>query len=790
MKGIAGTSSIAGMLFLALAACSGQAAAVEFTIGETAIKFDTLFTVGAMWRMQDRDPSLIGKSSLHRLGNPITDPGAEPGAAGHPRGLCYSRVGNDGINGPVRDTGTAGAGGTIQFRGGAITDGCSTSDTGAIQAYVARPGGYNPSGDNGNLNFDKHDVAHAIAKLTSDISFSLYDFNIFVRPTLYFDANYTDFTTQYADSTLQDVRVPLPENVVRRVGTNAESFNDGQVLDFTISRIFNVLDRDLSVKVGNQVLNWGESSLLVFNSLNSINPLDASKVRMPGVDLKEFFRPVGMVLAGAELTEGASLEAWYQYDWRSIIIDPPGTFFSQSDVLGGEFLEGGAYAQNGQGREPDDPEALFRGIDTCDPAAPAEPGQVGPCFSGIGTLGSTSSRIVRRNYAEEARRKPSDSGQYGVALKMFLEDFNNGTELAFYYANYHSRLPLQSAIAATVRSCIRSAADLLPGGNCGYQGPGIDADNPATPENEETLPVDTLSIFFEYPEDIQMYGVSFNTTVGDWAWSGEFAYRPALPTQVHTLDVVLAALGPSFPDTPVVVPGVTTLYQRYAFPDFISQYRGIAGGYENGQYIRGYEELETGQLSTTLLKLIGGDNPFGASQITFLAELGVNRVFNMPTLDVLQFQGGGTDTPVSSGADGSQGINPADLRCSPDSATCFGGSLAPVNSRQNATAHKDLKGFGASESYGYRILNLNRWDSALLGANIELLNIIQHDVRGTTPGIGTNFIHGRKQFAMGLRFDYLSTYNGEIRYSWFTGGGRRDGLRDRDNIFVTLGYQF
>ncbi|MBI3171749.1 MAG: DUF1302 family protein, partial [Hydrocarboniphaga effusa] len=39
-------------------------------------------------------------------------------------------------------------------------------------------------------------------------------------------------------------------------------------------------------------------------------------------------------------------------------------------------------------------------------------------------------------------------------------------------------------------------------------------------------------------------------------------------------------------------------------------------------------------------------------------------------------------------------------------------------------------------------------------------------------------------------FDYLSSYIGEVRYTWFTGGANRDGSRDKDNIFVTLGYQF
>jgi len=147
----------------------------------------------------------------------------------------------------------------------------------------------------------------------------------------------------------------------------------------------------------------------------------------------------------------------------------------------------------------------------------------------------------------------------------------------------------------------------------------------------------------------------------------------------------------------------------------------------------------------------------------------------------LQFEGSGSDTAISSGADGTQGIDPP----------LVDGNDRTPNIRQNPTAHKDYYGYGTSESYGYRLLNLNRWESALFGRiNLETLAIIRHDVKGTTPGIATNFTHGRKQFNFGLRGDYLSTYIAEIRYTWFTGGGKRDGQRDRDNVFVTVGYQF
>jgi hypothetical protein len=736
----------------ALAAHCGAAAAIDFDIGGTTIKFDNLLTVGVSWRMQDRDPSLIGKSSLHRLNNPV-----DPANPGTPPGLCFTRDDDNGFDGadPAVNNGTWDQG---YYTVGVIPAACSFSTQGA--AFAAAPGSYAPNGDNGNLNFEKGDIVHALAKVTSDISFSVADYNFFIRPIVYFDVNYTDFEEYHPDTTMLPRHTQLPDAVEKQVGF------DYDLLDYNVSHLFTLGDRDLSVRLGNQVLNWGESSFLPFNSLNTINPLDATKLRFPGADLKEFFQPVGMLVMGTEVMENVSVEGFFQYDWKPLRIDPVGTFFSQSDTLGA----GGTHAMLGFGKNPDDPDGLYEPLDTC--SAP------GTCVDSAGLIGSTASRTIYRDFAEEARRKPDDMGQYGLALRTFLEGVNNGTELAFYFANYHSRLPIASFISS-VETCMgqtdpdNPALDLSPLGACQVT-PGS-----TVAAGVEPVPVDTVRIVIEYPEDIRVYGLSFNTTVGDYALSGEYAFRDNLPVQVHTTDLTFAALNPAVPEAPI--PGLLPS-RRQAFPDFVSVYRGIVGGYGPETYIRGYESMKSGQANLTVLRLVGGDNPIAASQMTFLFEMGMNKTFDMPSLHELQFQGGGVDTHISDASDGTEGINPNDPALNQDAVA--------NTQRQNVTAHRDYKGFGTSESYGYRLLNLSRWDSALFGANIETLTLLQHDVKGTTPGIGTNFVHGRKQIAFGVRFDYLSTWIGEVRYSWATGGAKRDGLRDRDNMFVSLGYQF
>jgi hypothetical protein len=761
---------------LTLTAVPGKALAVDIPIGDlTTINITNLFTVGAMVRMQDHDHSLIGKSTLAAmLGNPAP---------------CIARVGGS-PSGPNPDGPNSFAGDTCN----STVDDPNFGD--ANQRFLAQPGALGPNADNGNTNFDKYDVVHAAAKLTTDISFALNafdtEFNFFFRPLVYFDQRYVNFIETNPDTTLQQGRTAFPSNARERLGSNFE------MLDAFVSfSVPFVGDRQLAFRVGNQVLNWGESAFLLPGSLNFINPPNQALLRIPGFDIAELQQPVGMVKFETDITRSLSLEAFYQYDWKPVVLDPVGSFFSQSDILG----EGGTYAMLAFAKVPDDPDGLYRPIDNPDdPAA---------------LLGSVSSRTVQRNFEEEERRRPSDSGQYGFALKYFFENINNGLEVGFYYANYHSRFPLVSTFAADA-SCLSNQpgpinATVIGIGNFLEAITGIETPistlgsigmlleecevplvnnilGDAEQAGFEPLPLDSAQLFVEYPEDLQLFGLSFNTALGPWAFSGEYVFRDRLPTQIHTTDLIYASLQPAFPAEDVSLAPIATLPgRRTAVPDFISQYRGIE--IEANQYIRGYENLKTGQLNLNFIRFVGGSNPIGASQITLLLETGLTHVIDFPDLSELQFNGGQADTHISHGADGSVGIQPRDV-----ANVAPGNPNDPDNfarrGRQNPTAQADRRAFGTQYSYGYRAVALSRYDNALFGANLELLTAFFHDVRGTTPGIGGNFVEGRRQYIAGVGFDYLNSLNGQLRYTWFTGGGQRDLLRDRDNLMLFLGYRF
>lgn len=729
-----GWAGVRAVLSLLAALGNAPAGALEFEIGDTALKFDNLLTVGAMWRTGNRDPSLIGKSNL----NP---------------GLCIRRTNP-----------TLGPRGSNSFEG----DTCTATNTAFNQRFVDAPGAYSVNGDNGNLNFDRGDIVYATSKLTTEFRAEVFDFNLFASGIYFFDARYTDFVERHPDTTLQAAQSDYPAAAVEAVGT------DFDVLEYNIARNVAVGEREIRIKLGDQILNWGESAFLLFNSLNSINPPDATRLRVPGFDLKELLLPVGMIVANTSLFENASVEAFYQYKWRPVIIDPVGSFFSTIDAVGA----GGKYFMLGFGKVPEDPNGLYRPIDNPH-APPADPGDP-QYLAGVAAI-----RTLYLDTEETARRRPSDGGQYGAALRLFLPDFNNGTELGLYFANYHSRIPAVSGYAAQ-HGCLQDAATFVEA--CGFQGPGVDADNPATPENEEPLPVDTVRPFLEYPENVRMYGLSFNTTIGDFALSGEYVFRDNQPIQVYLPDLASAVLSPALPPSDINLGAVTIPGRRSAIPDFVSLYRGKEpGSIGAGEYVRGYERMKTGQLGLSVLKIVGGQNPIGASQMILLLEMGMMHVLDFPDISELQFSGGQGDLPVSAAADGTVGINPRDVRTDPDNPRT---TRIAQTLRLNPHALDDTRTLGSEYSAGYRLVTLTRYQDAVFGTNLEALVSFNHDVYGTSPGIGGNFVHGRKQAQLGLRFDYLSSWIGEIRHTWFFGGGQRDPLRDRENLAVFIGYLF
>jgi hypothetical protein len=517
----------------------------------------------------------------------------------------------------------------------------------------------------------------------------------------------------------------------------------GELLDAYVYFKPTLGDLPARIAIGRQVLSWGESTFIP-NGINSINPIDVAKLRTPGSELKEALRPLNLVSASLSVTEDVSLEAFYLLDWNRTRVDPPGTYFSTNDFV----AKGGTRV-----------------------------------YLGFGAINDSS---VLGPITRGTDREPGSSGQYGINLKWFAKGLND-TEFGLYWLNYHSRLPVISAqtptspvSAALVQATATSlgTANLAP-----VLTPIFGAGTPAAlttllgaaltntpisalPANLQPFYPAAQSIasgartvgfltsaatgryLIEFPEDIRLFGASFNTSVKGIAFQGEISYRDNQPFQVDDVELLFSALSSINP----------------AFGP--NNQLGNNTGRLN-TYVRGWNrhKVWTGQMTATRV----GSGILGADQTTLLAEAGFVNVTDLPAKGRLRYDGPGTFVAGD--------VNEMNLTGS-NTAT----SPAPLSDPASAFADKF--------SWGYQLVGRLDYNNAFKGVNVSPLFVFSHDVSGNTPLPLGNFLHGRKSVTLGADFSYQNAWAFEVRYVNFFGGDRFNLLADRDYVSATLKYSF
>ncbi|MBK5531090.1 DUF1302 domain-containing protein [Pseudomonas sp. TH08] len=346
--------------------------------------------------------------------------------------------------------------------------------------------GLSQTSDDGHLNFKSGQAFSKIFKGIHDLELKYGDTGVFVRGKYWYD-----FALQNADLEYKDV-----SNHNRDVAARSSG---GQILDAFVYHNYSIADEPGSVRLGKQVVNWGESTF-IGGGINSINPIDVSAFRRPGAEIKEGLIPVNMFYVSQSITENLSAEAFYQIDWQKTVTDNCGTFFSQPDIVTTGC---------------DDNLRVLNKRSTIPGIA------LGP-LANAGVDVNEEGVLVRRSPNRNAR----DSGQWGVSTKYMFDPL--ATEFGAYFMNYHSRAPIFSATGAP--QSIYNGVAALPGP---FQalGPLVVAGN--------------SEYFIEYPEDIRLYGLSFSTTLPTGtAWSGEVSYRPNAPVQLNSTDILFAGVRP------------------------------------------------------------------------------------------------------------------------------------------------------------------------------------------------------------------------------------------------------
>jgi len=548
------------------------------------------------------------------------------------------------------------------------------------------PGRWSVNNDDGNRNYpDGGDLVSHTIKFTSELDVTYKNFGLFTRFTGFYDFENTD----------QDF---LSKEADERVG------KDIRLLDLYVWAEHEVGDRFLNWRLGRQVVSWGESTFIQ-GGINVINPVDVSRLRVAGAELKEAFEGVNMLWGTIDLTPNLSVEALYMFEYREIIPDPAGAYFATNDIA----TPGGSHVMLGWGTldQPVINPDLYQEvcIDGNIPASDSPNlGLPAPPYPG-----GVVELSCARSFPRVGTDYPSDSGQWGVAFRYFAEKMN-ATEFGFYFLNYHSRLPLinGSAVATTEFS--------------------------------------SGSYWTTYPEDIQLWGVSFNSNIGTWALAGEVSYRPNAPLQVDDVEILFAGL------TPLNV----------LFPPHALQFHSQLGDFEGGEFIKGWEEHKSWQAQATTTKLFGPNNFLRANQIAFVAEAGFNYVSDLEDKDVLRYNGPGTDTG------GGYDFLTGDLR----------------------NPQTEADGFADDFSWGYRMLARATYNNAIGALTILPRIAWAHDVSGTTPGPGGSFIDGRKTITLGVGFNYLQKWVFDLAYTNYSGGGRYNLLYDRDFYAASVRYSF
>jgi hypothetical protein len=203
-----------------------------------------------------------------------------------------------------------------------LSVGASWSVRGADPDFISVNSGGKASSrtsDDGRLNFKKGETFSKIFKGIHDLELKYGDTGVFVRGKYWYD-----FETKDESRLFYDI-----DDHNRKEAAQASG---AQILDAFIYHNYNIGDLPGSVRVGKQVVSWGESTF-IGNSINSINPIDVAAFRRPGAEIKEGLIPVNMLYISQSLTDSVSMEAIYQLEWDQTIVDNCGTFFSTADVL-------------------------------------------------------------------------------------------------------------------------------------------------------------------------------------------------------------------------------------------------------------------------------------------------------------------------------------------------------------------------------------------------------------------------------------------------------------------------
>ena len=586
--------------------------------------------------------------------------------------------------------------GALTFGAGIRTEDPRPENYGSLAGTrVGRNDGLTSANSGGpNLNFEQGETWSRVLK--GFIDFDLHEkvAGVFVRAKAWHDFEldrgdrpYGNYPNGFA----QDV--PLSD-----AGFAKEArFNGAHVTAaYAYAKVNLEQERLLDARIGRQFVNWGVSQS-VTGGINAVNPRDLAAATRPGALPQETRIPVGMFYASLASGKQWGVEGFVPYESRHDVLAGCGTYFNVA-----------TYAPTG-----------------CELAAVPLPA--------VGVLASPATRtepalLASGRYVHRAPDvEADDSGEFGIALRYALAQL--GTDVRAYYMNYHSRSFMLRGINANV-----------PGspGNFGVI-------NPFTGNFSRLTDPNGVRYALLYPEDIRLFGVSFDTRRGQATRIfGEVAYRPNQPISINLADVADAFVSRnpnSILNRPASGKGALALPPGANF-DAYDRFRVTTATLGVGQ---------------------GFPGVLGAQRVIAGLELGWSHVHDLPDPGTIRY--GRSDAYGTAQVPG----------------------FACVDSYPGKTCALD--GFVTSDSWGYRArLSMTYNNTFLAGAALTPSFTVAHDVDGYSHD-GT-FLEDRMIYGPGLRADWGKTYFAEVQWIRFSNKPRYSMLIDRDHVTVATGVLF